>query len=82
MLYNNNNMSFKHKLAGRQLGPRVAAISDSASAAHDLGISRRYRLQALLVSRLVIALISVIAIAVAVYIPATIFSVCCSPGWR
>jgi sodium/proline symporter len=43
------------------------------SVAHDLGITRRYRLQALLISRLVIALISVIAIAVAVYIPATIF---------
>lgn len=43
------------------------------SVAHDLGITRRYRLQALLVSRLVIALISVIAIAVAIYIPASIF---------
>lgn len=43
------------------------------SVAHDLGITRRYQLQSLLVSRLVIALISVIAIAVAVYIPATIF---------
>lgn len=44
-----------------------------ASVAHDLGITRRYRLNALLVSRLVIALLSVIAIAVAIYIPATIF---------
>jgi sodium/proline symporter len=41
--------------------------------AHDLGITRRYRLQALLVSRLVIAVISVGAILVAIYIPATIF---------
>lgn len=41
--------------------------------AHDLGITRRYRLQALLVSRLVIAAISVGAILVAIYIPATIF---------
>jgi len=41
--------------------------------AHDLGITRRYRLQALLVSRLVIAVISAGAILVAIYIPATIF---------
>jgi sodium/proline symporter len=41
--------------------------------AHDLGITRRYRLQALLISRLVIAVISIIAIVVAIYIPATIF---------
>ena len=41
--------------------------------AHDLGITRRYRLRALLVSRLVIALISLLAIAVAINIPATIF---------
>ena len=41
--------------------------------AHDLGITRRFRLRALLVSRGVIAIISVAAIAVAIYIPATIF---------
>ena len=41
--------------------------------AHDLGITRRYRLQALLVSRLVIAVISAGAILVAIYIPDTIF---------
>lgn len=41
--------------------------------AHDLGITRRYRLQALLISRLVIAAISIIAILVAIYIPASIF---------
>ena len=41
--------------------------------AHDLGITRRYRLQALLISRIVIALISTMAIAVAIYLPATIF---------
>lgn len=41
--------------------------------AHDLGITRRYRLRALLVSRLVIAVISLAAILVAVHIPATIF---------
>jgi sodium/proline symporter len=41
--------------------------------AHDLGITRRYRLQSLMISRVVIAIISVIAIAVAIYIPATIF---------
>jgi Na+/proline symporter len=41
--------------------------------AHDLGITRRYQLQALLVSRLVIAVISAGAILVAIYIPATIF---------
>ena len=43
------------------------------SVAHDLGITRHYQLKALLVSRLVITLISVIAIMVAIYIPATIF---------
>ena len=41
--------------------------------AHDLGITRRFRLRALLVSRGVIAIISVAASAVAIYIPATIF---------
>ena len=41
--------------------------------AHDLGMTRRYRVQALLISRLVIAIISVAAILVAIYIPATIF---------
>ena len=41
--------------------------------AHDLGITQRYRLQALLISRLVIAAISIIAILVAIYIPASIF---------
>jgi Na+/proline symporter len=41
--------------------------------AHDLGLTSRYRVQALLVSRLTIALISVFAVAVAIYLPATIF---------
>lgn len=41
--------------------------------AHDMGITRRYKLHALLISRLVIATISVLAIAVAIYLPATIF---------
>ncbi len=41
--------------------------------AHDLGMTRRYRLRALLISRLVIAGISIAAILVAIYIPATIF---------
>jgi Na+/pantothenate symporter len=41
--------------------------------AHDMGITRRYQFQALMISRLVIAIISVIAIVVAIYIPATIF---------
>lgn len=41
--------------------------------AHDLGITRRYRLQALVISRVVIAVISILAIAVAIYLPATIF---------
>lgn len=42
--------------------------------AHDLGLTHRYQLKALVISRVVIALISVIAIAVAIYIPATIFA--------
>ena len=41
--------------------------------AHDLGITRRYKVQALLISRIVIAIISLLAIAVAIYLPATIF---------
>lgn len=41
--------------------------------AHDLGITRRYKLKALVISRIVIAIISLIAIFVAVAIPATIF---------
>jgi sodium/proline symporter len=41
--------------------------------AHDLGITRRYQVQALLISRVVIALVSVVAIIVAITIPATIF---------
>ena len=41
--------------------------------AHDLGINARHQLQALTLSRLVIAVISVLAILVAIYIPATIF---------
>jgi Na+/proline symporter len=41
--------------------------------AHDMGITRRYQLQSLLISRCVIAVISVLAIVVAIYIPATIF---------
>jgi sodium/proline symporter len=41
--------------------------------AHDLGLTRRYRLQALLISRLTIAIISVFAVVVAIYLPATIF---------
>jgi Na+/proline symporter len=41
--------------------------------AHDMGITRRFRLHPLLVSRLVIAIISAIAIAVAIGLPATIF---------
>ena len=41
--------------------------------AHDLGITERHKLQALTLSRLVIAAISILAIAVAIYIPATIF---------
>lgn len=41
--------------------------------AHDLGINARNKLHALTLSRLTIAGISVIAIAVAIYIPATIF---------
>ncbi len=41
--------------------------------AHDLGINRRHQLQALTLSRIVIGLISVVAILVAIYIPATIF---------
>jgi Na+/proline symporter len=41
--------------------------------AHDMGITQRHQVQALIISRLVIAVISVIAIAVAVFIPATIF---------
>jgi sodium/proline symporter len=44
-----------------------------ATVAHDLGINRRHQLQALTLSRLVIGLISVLAILVAIYIPATIF---------
>jgi sodium/proline symporter len=41
--------------------------------AHDLGINERHRLRALSLSRLVIGIISVSAILVAIYIPATIF---------
>jgi sodium/proline symporter len=41
--------------------------------AHDMGITRRHQVQALFISRVVIAVISVIAIAVAIFIPATIF---------
>ena len=41
--------------------------------AHDLGMTRRHPQRALLISRLVVALISLLAIIVAIYIPATIF---------
>ncbi len=41
--------------------------------AHDLGINERHQLRALTISRLVIGLISVLAVVVAIYIPATIF---------
>lgn len=41
--------------------------------AHDMGMTQHYRLHRLMVSRCVIAVISVLAIVVAIYIPATIF---------
>lgn len=41
--------------------------------AHDLGITRHFPLRALTISRLVIAIISLAAIAVAIYLPASIF---------
>ena len=41
--------------------------------AHDLGLNERHQVNALTVSRLVIAVISVIAILVAIHIPATFF---------
>jgi sodium/proline symporter len=41
--------------------------------AHDLGMTRHFRLHALAISRLVIAIISLAAIAVAIYLPASIF---------
>ena len=44
----------------------------ATTVAHDSGMTRHFRLHPLLVSRLVIAAISVIAILVAIFIPATI----------
>ena len=41
--------------------------------AHDLGINQRHQQKALIISRITIAVISVLAILVAIYIPATIF---------
>jgi sodium/proline symporter len=41
--------------------------------AHDLGVNRRFNIPALLISRLVIALISMVAVTVAITLPATIF---------
>ena len=45
----------------------------STSVAHDLGLNQRHPDRALLISRLVIAAISIIAIAIAIWIPASIF---------
>lgn len=77
-----NSELFPSFLAAVLLAAVLSAIMSTADSmllvtgttvAHDLGLTRRYQLQALLISRITIAVISVMAIAVAIYLPATIF---------
>lgn len=48
-------------------------LASGTTVAHDLGINGRHQNRALIISRTVIALISVLAIVVAIFLPATIF---------
>ena len=77
-----NNALFPSALGAVLLAAVLSAIMSTADSmllvcgttvAHDMGITRRHQLQALMISRLVIAVISVLAIIVAIYLPATIF---------
>ena len=77
-----NSTLFPSFLAAVLLAAVLSAIMSTADSmllvtgttvAHDMGLTRRYQMQALLVSRLTIAVISVLAVAVAIYLPATIF---------
>ena len=77
-----NEQLFPSVLGAVLLAAVLSAIMSTADSmllvtgttvAHDMGITRRHKLQALLISRAVIAIISALAIAVAIYLPATIF---------
>ena len=77
-----NEQLFPSALGAVLLAAVLSAIMSTADSmllvtgttvAHDMGITRRHQLQALLISRVVIAIISALAIVVAIYLPATIF---------
>ncbi|QFU77806.1 sodium/proline symporter [Halioglobus maricola] len=77
-----NEALFPSALGAVLLAAVLSAIMSTADSmllvcgttvAHDMGITRRYQLRALLLSRLVIAVISIMAVAVAIYLPSTIF---------
>ena len=77
-----NGALFPSALGAVLLAAVLSAIMSTAdgmllvcgtTVAHDMGMTRRRQLQALLISRVVIAAISMLAILVAVYLPATTF---------
>ncbi len=77
-----NDALFPSALGAVLLAAVLSAIMSTADSmllvcgttvAHDLGMNARHPRHALLISRIVIAIISLLAIAVAIYLPATIF---------
>lgn len=77
-----NGALFPSALGAVLLAAVLSAIMSTADSmllvcgttvAHDMGITRRHQLQSLLISRCVIAVISALAIAVAIFLPASIF---------
>jgi len=77
-----NSALFPSVVAAVLLAAVLSAIMSTADSmllvtgttvAHDLGLTRHYPQHALLASRLTIAVISLLAMAVAIYLPSTIF---------
>ncbi|MEP5567542.1 MAG: sodium/proline symporter [Halioglobus sp.] len=77
-----NSALFPSVIAAVLLAAVLSAIMSTADSmllvtgttvAHDLGLTKHYPQHALLASRITIAAISLLAIAVAIYLPATIF---------